>query len=79
MIIRHQEHQVPRLQNNVGGTINMKEYRSLVGQTMFYSTKIVPECAIANYQLARHIQNIGEEHWKATEIFLGYIKVKQKH
>ena len=79
MIIRHQEHQVPRLQNNVGGTINMKEYRSLVGQTMFYSTKIFPECAVANDQLARHIQNIGEEHWKATEISLGYIKVKQKH
>ena len=31
-----------KLQNNSGETINIKEYRSLVGQTMFYSTKITP-------------------------------------
>ena len=27
------------LQNNVQETVNMKEYRLLVGQTMFYSNK----------------------------------------
>ena len=57
----------------------MKEYSSLVGQTMFYSTKIAPECAFANGQLARNMQNTGEEHWKSMENFVGYIKGNKKN
>lgn len=67
------------LSKNKGEAIMMKEYRSLVGQAMFYSTKIAPECAFANGQLARHMQNPGEEHWKAMERFVGYIKTKTEH
>jgi hypothetical protein len=67
------------LKKNEGKTIKMTEYRSLVGQTMFYSTKIAPECAYANGQLARHMQNPGEEHWKAMDRFVGYLKSKTDH
>ena len=67
------------LSKNQGETIMLKEYRSLVGQSMFYSTKIAPECAFANGQLARHMQNPGEEHWKAMERFVRYIKGKEDH
>jgi hypothetical protein len=67
------------LSKNQGEAIMMKEYRSLVGQTMFYSTKIAPECAFANGQLARHMTNPGEDHWKAMERFVGYIKKKKEH
>jgi hypothetical protein len=67
------------LSKNEKETIMLKEYRSLVGQTMFYSTKIAPECAFANGQLARHMQNPGEEHWEAMARFVGYIKSKPDH
>ena len=67
------------LSKNEGEVIMLKEYRSLVGQSMFYSTKIAPECAFANGQLARHMQNPGEEHWKAMDRFVGYIKTKKEH
>ena len=52
---------------------------SLVGQTMFYSTKISPECAFMNGQLSRHMQNPGEETWKAVSIFVGYMKENKKY
>ena len=67
------------MNKNEGESIMVKEYRSLVGQTMFYSTKIAPECAFANGQLARHMQNPGVEHWQAMERFVGYIKGKKEH
>ena len=67
------------MKKNENEPIKLTEYRSLVGQTMFYSTKIAPECSYANGQLARHMQNPGEEHWKGMERFVGYIKQKGNH
>ena len=34
---------------------------------------------ISNVQLARHMQNPGEEHWNEMKIFLGCIGGKQKN
>ena len=59
--------------------IKRDEYRSIIGKLMFYTTKIGPECAFAIGQLARHMQNPGEEHWKAVERAVGYIKGKKEH
>ena len=53
------------LTKNQGETVNRDDYRSIIGKLMFYTTKIGPECAFAIGQLARHMQNPGEEHWKA--------------
>ena len=36
---------VTTLQKNSREQINMKEFSSLVGQTVFYSAKISPECS----------------------------------
>ena len=58
-IICYQEHQVPGYKKTPE-KINMKEYRSLVEQAMFYSTKLAPECAFAEVQLASHMQYPGE-------------------
>ena len=41
--------------------------------------KIAPECSFANGQLARHMQNPNEEHWKEMERLVGYLKGKEKH
>ena len=51
----------------------------MVGQTLCYSTEIALECAFTNGKVARHMQNIREEHWKAMDRFVGYIKGKKKH
>ena len=46
---------------------------------MFYVTKIAPECCFACGQLAQHMHNPGNEHWRAMERFVGYLKQKEKH
>ena len=43
------------------------EFRSLVGQLMHYATKIAPECGFAVDHFARHMDSLGEQHWKAME------------
>jgi hypothetical protein len=67
------------LTKNEGEPINLDEYRSLIGKLLFYGTKIGPDCAFANGQLARHMQNPGEQHWKAMERMIGYLKGKKNH
>ena len=67
------------LTKNEGTMVMLDEYRSMIGKLLFYGTKIAPECAFANGQLARHMQNPGEEHWKALERMVGYLKGKEKH
>ena len=51
---------------------------SLVGKMNFYSTKIAPGCAFADGQLAKHMQNPREEHWKVMNKFVVYIKGNKK-
>ena len=46
---------------------------------MFYSTQIAPEFAFTNGQLARYMENLGEEHWKVMARFIGYMKGNQKY
>ena len=53
-------HQV--LSKNEGETIDIKNYRSLVGKLLFYIVKVGPECTNAGRDLARHMSNPGEEH-----------------
>jgi hypothetical protein len=58
---------------NTGATTNLEEYRSIVGKLMYYMTKIAPEICNATRELASHLSNPGEEHWKALERCVGYV------
>jgi len=42
-------------------------------------TKVAPECCFACGQLAQHMHNPGDDHWRAMERFVGYLKQKEKH
>ena len=57
----------------------LDEYRSLVGKLLVYVVKIAPDCANAVRDLARHMANPGQLHWKAMERVVGYLRTKQLH
>ena len=67
------------LSKNEGELIDIDNYRSLVGKLLFYIVKVGPECANAGRDLARHMSNPGEEHWKAMGRMAGYLKGKAVH
>jgi hypothetical protein len=62
------------LKKNEGKTVKMEAYRSIVGKIMYYTTKIAPELSNAVRELAGHLSNPSEEHWKALERCVGYIQ-----
>ena len=64
------------LSKNTGETVKMAEYRSLVGKIMYLMTKLAPDLANPAQELAQHLSNPGEEHWKSLEGMVGYIKTK---
>jgi hypothetical protein len=55
-----------------------EEYRSFVGRAMWLVKKLVPEAANAARELAQHMENPGEEHWKAMRRLVGYLKSREK-
>ena len=57
----------------------LDEYRSLVGNILFYVVKIGPDCGNASRDLERHMSNPGEEHWKSMGQIVGYLKGKELH
>ena len=64
------------LSKNEGEVIMLDEYRSLVGQIMFYMVKVGPDVANAARELAQHMSNPGEDQWKCMERMVGYMKGK---
>jgi hypothetical protein len=61
------------LTKNEGEMVMLDEYRSLTGKIMYLTTKIAPELSNAARELAQHMSNPGEEHWKALERAVGYV------
>ena len=57
-----------------GEPIDIDEYRSLVGQIMFFTTKICPKTGAAVRALSAHMSNPGVDHWKAMGRLVGYLK-----
>ena len=55
------------LKKNEGIMVDIDAYRSIVGKIMYNATKITPEICYAVRELAGHLSNPGEEHWKALE------------
>jgi hypothetical protein len=59
--------------------MDTEKYRSLVGKIMFYMTKIAPDCANATRELSQFMARPTQEHWKALERLVGYLKEKKSH
>jgi len=57
-----------------GEPIDIDEYRSLVGQLMFYTTKLAPKLGNATRVLSGFMSNPGPEHWTALGRVMGYVK-----
>ncbi|KAI2509134.1 GAG-pre-integrase domain [Fragilaria crotonensis] len=64
------------LSKNEGPTVNMTDYRSMVGKIMYLTTKLAPDLANAARELAQHLSNPGEDHWKALDRMVGHIKLR---
>jgi hypothetical protein len=64
------------LKKNEGNMVEIDAYRSIVGKIIYYATKIAPEICNAVRELAGHLSNPGEEHWKALERCVGYLTSK---
>ena len=61
------------LKKHQGQPEKLDAYRSIVGKIMYYATKIAPEVSNAVRELASHLTNPSEDHWKALERCVGYI------
>jgi hypothetical protein len=60
----------------------MEEYRTLVGKSMHYGTKIAPDCANVAKELSQHMVRPSQENWRAIERLHGCMKridVRRKH
>jgi hypothetical protein len=55
-------------------TEKMEAYMSSVGKIMYCTTNIAPGLSNAVRELADHLSNPNEEHWKALERCVGYIQ-----
>ena len=62
------------LDKNSGDVVDINMYRSLVGKVMFFATKVGPKMCNQVRDLARHMSNPGEQHWKALGRLIGYMK-----
>ena len=56
---------------------NINEYRSFVGQIMWYTIKVGPEMANTEREFEVHMSNPRTEHPKALGDFIVYLKVKE--
>jgi hypothetical protein len=65
------------LSKNDGDAVMMTEYRSLVGKVMYLMTKLAPDLANPARELAQHLSNPGEQHWRALDRLIGYVKAKK--
>ncbi len=61
------------LTKNKGNILLHGEYRSIVGNILYYVRKLSPICANACRELSQHLENPGTAHWKAVERLLGYL------
>jgi hypothetical protein len=61
------------LRKNEGTMIDIDGYRSIVGKIMYCATKIAREISNAVRELAGHLSNPEEDHWKALERCVGYL------
>ena len=62
------------LDKNKGEVVDINKYRSFVGRIMFVMTKIGPKICNPTRDLARHMSNPGDPHWKALGRLIGYMK-----
>ena len=63
-----------QLTKNGGEPVKRTEYQSILGQLLYYTTKIAPPMSNAVRELSSHMSNPSEEHWKAMERTVGYLK-----
>ena len=54
--------------------VDIDKYRSFVGQIMFLSTKLCPKIGAAKRALSGFMSCPNEDHWKALDRVIGYIK-----
>ena len=62
------------LSKNEGEAIDIDEYRSLVGQLMFFTTKLGPKLGNATRALSGFMSSPGATHWAALGRVIGYLK-----
>ena len=68
-----------QLPKNDGDPLMRTEYQSIIGQILYYATKIAPPMANAVRELSSHMSNPGKEHWKALGRAVGYLKGHDKY
>lgn len=60
--------------SDVDEPVHIDEYRSLVGQVMFFTTKLCPKTVNLCRSLSGFMSNPADPHWKALERLIGYLK-----
>eukprot|EP00963_Diacronema_lutheri_P013079 scaffold2255_cov649-Pavlova_lutheri.AAC.1 len=55
------------------------QYQQLVGQLLYLSTTVRPDIAHAAAVLSRYMSKPAQEHWKAAQRVLKYLKGTRTH
>ena len=62
------------LLKNEGPTVDLDDFRSLVGKVIFFSTKVCPKVGAAVRALSSHMPNPGAAYWNSMKRLDGFIK-----
>jgi hypothetical protein len=54
-------------------TVQVEDYRKILGKLMWIAKKTMPEATNAIRELASHMDKPAEEHWRAMERVVGYV------
>ena len=58
--------------------LRQEDYRSIIGKTLYYVNKMDTACSNAIRELTQHLEAPGEEHWKALNRLIGFLKTRRK-
>ena len=62
------------LVKNEGESLDKDGYRKVLGKLMWFTKKLLPECANPIRELAMYMDNPGKEHWRALDRMIGYLQ-----
>ena len=53
--------------------VKADNFRKILGKVLWYTRKVLPECANATRELSMHMDRPGDQHWRALHRLIGYI------
>jgi hypothetical protein len=63
-----------RIQKNEGTAKDQLRYSQIIGSLVYLASATRPDIMFAMCKLSRFVSNLGDEHWRAMERIMRYLK-----